>query len=190
MPPLSSASLLLAAIARSLGNLPYMIIGGQAVLLYGDPRLTQDVDVTLGVPPDQADAILAVAPAAGLHVLVDAPAEFARDTLVLPFAHDATGLRVDFIFSLSDYEREAIARARVVRLHDTDVRFAAPEDVVIGKVFAGRPRDLEDVRGMLDRLHEVDLVYIRRWLGLLEQGLDRPLSSVFEDILATTGHSR
>jgi len=28
-------------------NLPYMIIGGQAVLLYGEPRLTRDVDITL-----------------------------------------------------------------------------------------------------------------------------------------------
>ncbi|GAH87084.1 unnamed protein product, partial [marine sediment metagenome] len=25
-----------------------MIIGGQAVLLYGEPRLTRDIDVTLG----------------------------------------------------------------------------------------------------------------------------------------------
>jgi hypothetical protein len=30
-------------------NLPYMIIGGQAVLLYGEPRLTRDIDITLGV---------------------------------------------------------------------------------------------------------------------------------------------
>ncbi|MEA1964244.1 MAG: hypothetical protein U9O41_03845 [Candidatus Aerophobetes bacterium] len=28
-------------------NIPYMIIGGQAVLLYGKPRLTRDIDVTL-----------------------------------------------------------------------------------------------------------------------------------------------
>ena len=30
-------------------NIPYMIIGGQAVLLYGEPRLTRDIDITLGV---------------------------------------------------------------------------------------------------------------------------------------------
>ena len=28
-------------------KIPYMIIGGQAVLLYGDPRLTKDIDLTL-----------------------------------------------------------------------------------------------------------------------------------------------
>ena len=38
---------LLSKIAQSLGGaeLPYMIIGGQAVLLYGTPRLTRDIDL-------------------------------------------------------------------------------------------------------------------------------------------------
>jgi hypothetical protein len=41
---------LLEAIARGLERLsiPYMLIGGQAVLLYGEPRLTCDIDITLG----------------------------------------------------------------------------------------------------------------------------------------------
>jgi len=39
-------------------NLPYMIIGGQAVLLYGEPRLTRDVDITLGVGIDHLDVLL------------------------------------------------------------------------------------------------------------------------------------
>ncbi|MDF1536455.1 MAG: hypothetical protein P1S46_08155 [bacterium] len=41
---------LIASIAASLNvrKIPYMIIGGQAVLLYGEPRLTRDIDVTLG----------------------------------------------------------------------------------------------------------------------------------------------
>ena len=39
-------------------NLPYMIIGGQAVLLYGEPRLTKDIDIALGVGIDHLDALL------------------------------------------------------------------------------------------------------------------------------------
>ena len=39
---------LLETIALSLEKrgIPYMVIGGQAVLLYGEPRLTRDIDVT------------------------------------------------------------------------------------------------------------------------------------------------
>ncbi len=37
-----------------------MLIGGQAVLLHGEPRLTQDIDVTLGVGLDRLADLLSV----------------------------------------------------------------------------------------------------------------------------------
>jgi hypothetical protein len=37
-----------------------MIIGGQAVLLYGEPRLTKDIDITLGVNVDRLKDLLDV----------------------------------------------------------------------------------------------------------------------------------
>ena len=93
---------LLEAIARGLERLgiPYMLIGGQAVLLYGEPRLTRDID------------------------------------------------------------------------------FASLEDLIIHKVLAGRPRDLEDLRSVLLKNRAFDLEYVRRWLrefdtSLGERSLDR-----------------
>ena len=35
-------------------NIPYAIIGGLAVQHWGEPRLTQDVDITVSIPQDQA----------------------------------------------------------------------------------------------------------------------------------------
>ncbi|NVL90146.1 MAG: hypothetical protein HWN69_04000 [Desulfobacterales bacterium] len=48
---------LLGRLANELSNLhiPYMVIGGQAVLLYGEPRLTKDIDITLGKTEGQAE---------------------------------------------------------------------------------------------------------------------------------------
>ncbi len=42
-------------------GVPYMVIGGQAVLLYGEPRLTRDIDITLGIGPQRAEEILNLA---------------------------------------------------------------------------------------------------------------------------------
>jgi hypothetical protein len=55
---------ILSRIGASLSkhSLPYMIIGGQAVLLYGEPRLTRDIDITLGVDVDHIDEIFAGRP--------------------------------------------------------------------------------------------------------------------------------
>jgi hypothetical protein len=51
---------LLAKIGQKLSDagLPYMIIGGQAILLYGSPRLTKDIDITLGVNIDGLESTL------------------------------------------------------------------------------------------------------------------------------------
>ena len=108
---------LLARLARALdaAGLPYMVIGGQAVLLYGAPRLTQDVDVTLGVAPDRLADVLAVVEQLALRPLVE-PETFVAETLVLPCEDAETGLRVDVVFSFPGYERGAIGRARPVML--------------------------------------------------------------------------
>ncbi len=172
---------LLSRLGRILdeGGIPYMIVGGQAVLLYGEPRLTRDVDVTLGVSTDALPRVLDVAEKAGLRILVDDPEAFVRRTWVLPALDEATGLRVDFIFSWTPYERQAIDRAPVLEVEGTPVRFAAPEDVVIHKLLAGRPRDLSDVRSIL-RKQTLDLPYLHRWLESFSEALGQDYRAAFD----------
>ena len=69
---------LLEHIARGLDSrgIPYMLIGGQAVLLYGEPRLTRDVDVTLGAGPEKLPVILDWVRESGWQVLAESPADF------------------------------------------------------------------------------------------------------------------
>jgi len=157
---------LLARIATALEEaaLSYMIIGGQAVLLYGEPRLTKDIDITLGVGLERLPDVLKAAQTARLHPLVD-PQVFTKETMVLPCGDQESGIRVDLILSFSPYEKMAISRARIVKVGKAELRYASVEDLVIHKVIAGRPRDLEDVRGVLLRNPVVDHEYVRQWLG-------------------------
>ena len=157
---------ILSRLAATLDKheLPYMIIGGQAVLLYGEPRFTRDIDVTLGVGPDKLEEILSIIDLARLRPIPKEIKTFVRETLVLPALDETTGIRVDFIFSLTPYESQAIARGNKISILETDVRFASPEDIVIHKIFAGRPRDLEDVRGIILKNPDLDKVYIEKWL--------------------------
>jgi hypothetical protein len=157
---------LLSAIGASLQRqgLPYMIIGGQAVLLYGEPRLTRDIDVTLGVNIDRTHDLLAIVKELALTPLPKDIESFVRQTMVLPTLEPSTGIRVDFIFSFTPYETEAIRRTTKRVLMGQDVCFASPEDLIIHKIFAGRPRDLEDVRSVLLKQQNIDTAYIRKWL--------------------------
>jgi len=164
---------ILAAVARSLeaASLPYMVIGGQALLVHGEPRLTKDIDITLGVDIDSLELVKEAALSAGLKILPEDDQAFVRDTHVLPTIEPSTGIRVDLIFSFTPYERQAIGRAVSVHIGGEDVMFASAEDVIIHKLFAGRPRDLEDVRSILIKKPEVDAGYIVRWLAQFDQAV-------------------
>lgn len=145
-------------------GLPYMLIGGQAVLIHGIPRLIEDIDITLGIGVDELQAIQGVCEAEGLEALPEDPAEFVRETYVLPAADPGTGIRIGFIFSSIPYEREAIERSIEVDLGGSSVSVASAEDLILHKLFAGRPRDIEDARGVADiKQQDLDWDYLARW---------------------------
>ena len=184
---------ILARVATGLAShhIPYMIIGGQAVLLYGEPRLTRDIDLTLGVNADQLDEVLAVVKEASLSPLPKDIDQFVRQTMVLPAADEASGIRVDFIFSFTPYESQAIGRAKQVTIKGQEVSFASPEDVIIHKIFAGRSRDMEDVRTILLKNPGVDLEYTRKWLEEFDASSDEGnFLAAFESTLDDVHKSR
>ena len=146
-------------------DIGYMLIGGQAVLLYGTPRLTRDIDITLGIDTDKLPQIERLCSKLGLKILPENPEDFARDTKVLPAEELKLRIRVDFIFSFTPYETQAIQRVREVVMDGYPVKFASCEDIIIHKMLAARAVDLEDVKNILIKnKNSIDVEYIRKWL--------------------------
>ena len=175
---------LLEKVAVSLDKrgIPYMIIGGQAVLLYGEPRLTRNIDITLGLGPDNVSDVLDIVNDSGWNVLVDTPEKFVSNTMVLPCLEPLTGIRIDFIFSFSQYEKQALKRVKRVTIGSTPVCFASVEDLIIHKIIAGRPRDIEDVKIILVKNKNLDVEYIRRWLEQFDKDLSQSFVLRFEEL--------
>ena len=73
---------LIVKIGGALDNasIPYMIIGGQAVLLYGEPRLTRDIDITLGINTDKLPKLLTVVDDIGSIPIPEDLETFVRET--------------------------------------------------------------------------------------------------------------
>jgi len=165
-------------------DIPYMIIGGQAVLLYGEPRLTRDIDITLGVGIERAEEIRAISREMGLEPLPSDVIGLIEDTMVLPTIDDSSGIRVDFIFSQSSYEWEAISRARRVRIGKAEVCFTSLEDLIVHKIVAGRPRDIEDLKAVMAKNPAYDRGYISKWLGEFDSALDTSFRETFDALTA------
>ena len=175
---------LLAQLSEALdkNKIPYMVIGGQAVLVYGEPRFTRDIDITLGVGVDRLEEVLQLVRSNQWKVLTPSPTEFVQKTMVLPCQDPASGVRLDLVFSFSPYERQAMDRVRRIRFLGKEVRFASPEDLIIHKVVAGRPRDLEDVQMVQRKNPGLDRVYIEKWLKEFEASLEKPLVELWKKL--------
>ncbi len=83
------------------------------------------------------------------------------------------------IFSFTPYEREAIGRSTAIELEGVKVHFASLEDLIIHKLVAGRPRDIEDIKGVLLRNPGVDEEYLRKWLLSFREVLGRDLHAEY-----------
>jgi hypothetical protein len=154
------------------------------VIAYGVPRLSADVDVTLQLVPEEPQRFVRDMEAAGFALRIDDP-DFVRRTRVMPFVHLATAMPLDVVLAGSGLEEEFLDRARAVDLGGTKVPLIDPEDLIIAKVLAGRPKDLEDAHGLWRlRGQDLDPARIRRTLRLLEEALSQSdLLSAFELIL-------
>ena len=84
--------------------------------------------------------------------------------MVLPAIEEASGIRIDFIFFIYAIRRAGDKRSGKISILGQDVSFSFSEDVIIHKVFAGRPRDIEDARSIILKNPEIDTAYIRKWL--------------------------
>ena len=174
----------LSAILSRWGR--WYVFGAQAVIAYGVPRLSADVDVTLELVPDEPERFARDMEASGFSLRVSDP-DFIRRTRVMPFVHVSTAMPLDVVLAGSGLEEEFLDRARAIDVGGHMVPLIAADDLIVAKVLAGRPKDIEDARGLW-RAHGrlLGQARIRRHLTLLEEALSQgDLVPVFDDIVRT-----
>lgn len=76
----------------------------------------------------------------------------------------------DVIIAENVLEYTAIERGRIKKIGSIKVRLVSPEDLIIHKIASFRPRDIEDINGILIRQKgRLDINYIRRWLKKIDK---------------------
>lgn len=156
--------------------------------MYGEPRLTKDIDITLGISPERLKDIVKLSEELGFIPIAEDAENFVKRTMVFPLKDNKSGFRIDFIFSSTDYEKAAIERAQSIKLGSVAVKFASVEDVIIHKIFAGRPRDIEDVKGIMSKNKNFDKSYVLKWLKLFDKTDNKnKLLDMFNSIFVDLG---
>ena len=153
----------------------FCFIGGLAVQHWGEPRYTQDVDLTLftgfGNEPAFINELL-------LHFRprVADPEIFFLQTRVA-LLYSKKGIGIDIALGAFSYEHEAVQRSTNIEVEKgIRLRLCTVEDLIIMKSFAARPLDWNDVRGVLVRqgTKTLDWHYINGHLAVLAELKEEP----------------
>lgn len=125
------------------------LIGGLAVSLRGQPRMTVDVDLVVLASVDDALRLVADLAVTPFDPLFPGVEEVVTAAFILPLRHRQTGIRVDLAIGMSGFEQDAVARATPVMIGAVRIPVVSIEDLLVMKALAGRPQDDEDIRGLV-----------------------------------------
>lgn len=191
-----SLDLELRRIAGHLDRLgvPFALVGGVAVALRGEVRLTRDVDVAIAVSSDeQTEALVRELRSVDYELLALVEHE-ERGRLATVRLRSPSAVKVDLIAASSGIEAEVVAGAAPVALDGIgDIPVATAVDLVALKVLSmteRRPQDMMDARGILLATPALDVARVRQRLELItSRGYHREqdLAAKLEGLLANLG---
>jgi hypothetical protein len=149
--PIFAAALEVQEFCRAQG-FRFCFIGGLALQRWGEPRLTQDVDLTVisgfGGEPEYADQFLsAFAPR-----IPDAREFALRHRVLLLLGRN--GIPLDVALGAMPFEERAVSRSTPFLVAEgVSLLTCSAEDLIVFKAFAGRAQDWIDIEGIALRQH-------------------------------------
>lgn len=128
----------------------HCIIGGMALLRWGEQRMTKDVDITLLTGFGDEERYIRALADDFVPLVPDAIA-FAMRNRVLPVRTKA-GFKANIALGALPFEEQAVMRATDYAFaENVSLRVCSAEDLVVMKAFAARPQDWIDIEGVLIR---------------------------------------
>ena len=148
------------------GKYKYLIIGGIAAGVIGEPRITADVDVDLIISREEVPVFLDKAKESGFKFIKTRCLDLVERTGVFQINYE--DFRIDFIIASTDLENQAFERRRTIQLYGIRAFFPSPEDLILLKIIPGRDKDLLDVKSVVLRHKgKLDTKYLKSWAAKL-----------------------
>lgn len=155
-------------------QIPYLVTGSVASMAYGEPRLTNDIDLVVALDRTHIPAILSAFPFPEFYVSAEAMREAIMHRQQFNIIHPESGLKVDVMVRKDTaFDRSRFSRVRTLRPTESYLAaFASAEDVIIKKMEyyreGGSDKHLRDIAGMLKISGaEIDQAYIVEWADRL-----------------------
>lgn len=164
-------------------DLTWALVGGLAVSVWAEPRLTRDIDVAIAASSDRdAESVVRRLGGLGWHVveLVEQEAIGTMATARLAcLADDLDGIILDLLFASAGIESEVARSAALVEvLPGVTLPVASRAHLIAMKLLArddrSRPQDADDLRALIRGATPDEIVATREALELItRRGFNR-----------------
>lgn len=132
-------------------NIPYAVIGALAVSFYGIVRASLDADAVISIEKDETavNRLKKTLSGCGFKVIVKQAGS--HDPLMgVMLIEDKFANQVDLILGVRGMDEDAFARIKEGSLQGEKMKIIGPEDLIAMKIFAGGPKDIDDVKGVFE----------------------------------------
>jgi hypothetical protein len=121
----------------------------------------------------------------GIVPRIDDARTFARRSRVLLMRHAGSAIDLDITFGALPFEQSAVERGALHSVGGVLVRLPRVEDLLVMKAVARRPKDLEDINGLLDAHPEGDVTEVHARIREFATAASMPdMLSELDDLLA------
>lgn len=163
------------AAALDVRGIAYMLTGSIASSLFGEPRMSHDIDVIVQISPGEALALSSSFPPPRYYLDDEQSIEETiRRASMFNLIDTHTGDKVDFwILTASPFDQSRFQRRRRVSVFGSTVWVPSPEDIILAKLrwadlSGGSEKQFQDAIGVFDVQHEgLDMRYCEEWAGRL-----------------------
>ncbi|OGW57267.1 MAG: hypothetical protein A2Y48_08420 [Nitrospirae bacterium RIFCSPLOW2_12_42_9] len=167
---------------------PGVVIGGVAASVLGRPRFTQDVDALVLLDNNDWAEFLSSGTQLGFVTRISNALDFATKNRILLLRHESSGIDVDISLGVLPFEEEAVSSAMWVEVGGVKIPLPPPEDLIIMKAVARRPRDIVDIESIMDANPNLNVGRIKMWVREFSSVLEMP--EILTDLEAILSHKR
>jgi hypothetical protein len=178
----------LAARCFKENGIPYFITGSVASFIYGEPRLTQDIDIVADIREKNIPGLLRFFPEREFYLESASVKRAVHERSQFNIIHPSSGLKVDVIIpKKTDFDRLRFERRRTVQTAEgLEISYSSPEDIIVSKLEFYREgrseKHLRDIAGIIKISGDgLDFDYLTVWME------KKGLRAIWDEFLGKIG---
>jgi hypothetical protein len=157
-------------------NIPYVVVGGMAVLVYGNLRTTMDVDIIVQLKAEDIGNLTHFLEKKDFFASEDDLRSALRERSHCTVEDKSSMIRLDIKGIYTESDKRSLERRKCMEWRGKTICVSSPEDLIGNKLLFGSEQDIKDAEGIWVRQKgNLDMEYLEgncRSLGVWDDFIE------------------